>query len=154
LDGNIVEWEQYLTPDFVFRFTSRDNMTNPALAPTPVKLINPVVLSCIDDMFYRLPFPNTDDLDRLIKAAGPLAESNMMEFRQGLREELNSQRALDDFATGWVKYWKSTRAQDGPTGSAGVQASLSFQARNRSPSPDKGSGGESGGTGESEGSQR
>jgi hypothetical protein len=127
-------------------------MANPALAPTPVKLINPAVLSCIDDMFNRLLFPNTDDLERLIKAAGPLAESNMMEFRQGLREELNSQHALDDFATGWIKYWKSTRTWNGPTGSAGVQASLSFQARNRSPSPDK-SGGETGGKDDSDGSQ-
>jgi hypothetical protein len=64
-------------------------MADPKLPPTPVKLINPVVLSCIDDMFYRLTFPNSDELERLIKAAGPAAETNMMEFRLCLREELN-----------------------------------------------------------------
>jgi hypothetical protein len=54
-------------------FTSRDSesMANPNLPPTPVKLINSVVLTCINDMLYRLPFPSSDDLERLIKATGP-----------------------------------------------------------------------------------
>ncbi len=111
-------------------------MADPNLPPTPVKLINPVVLSCIDDMFYRLLFPSLDDLERLINAAGPSAETNMMEFRQGLREELNGQRALDDFAKGWAHliYWKETRPQTSP-GSTSVGQSRSWAARNRSPSP-------------------
>lgn len=110
-------------------------MADPKLPPIPVKLINPVVLSCIDDMFYRLPFPSLDDLDRLIKAAGPSAETNMMEFRHGLRQELNEPRALDDFAKGWAKYWKETRPQPSP-GSTPVGVSRSWAARNRSESED------------------
>jgi hypothetical protein len=124
-------------------------MADPKLPPTPVKLINPVVLSCIDDMFYRLPFPSLDDLDRLIKAAGPSAETNMMEFRQGLRQELNEQRALDDFAKGWAKYWKETRPQPSP-GSTPVGVSRSWAARNRSPTPSESGDNE---VGESEGDQ-
>ena len=130
-------------------------MGDPNLPPTPVKLINPVVLSCIDDMFYRLPFPSLDELDRLIKAAGPAAETNMMDFRQGLREELNEQRALDDFAKGWAKYWKETRPLTSPGGSTPVGVSRSWAARNRSESED-GEDGEAEGDkeqGESEGDQ-
>ena len=34
------------------------------LEPTPVKVINAAVLSCLDDVFYRLPFPSLDDLEK------------------------------------------------------------------------------------------
>ncbi len=108
-------------------------MGDPKLPPTPVKLINPVVLSCINDMFYRLPFPSSDELERFIKAAGPAADTNMIEF-QGLREELNGQRALDDFAKGWAKYWMETQPQTSP-GSTFVGESRSYAEKNRSPSP-------------------
>jgi hypothetical protein len=109
-------------------------MADPKLPPTPAKLINSVVLSCIDDMFYRLPFPSSDELERLIKAAGPAAETNMMEFRQRLREELNEQRALDDFAKGWARYWKEMKPQALP-GSTVVGESRTWAERNRSPTP-------------------
>jgi hypothetical protein len=111
-------------------------MADPKLPPTPVKLTNSVVLFCIDDMFYRLPFPSSDELERLIKAAGPAAETNMMEFRQRLREELNEQRALDDFAKGWARYWKETKPQTLP-GSTVVGESRTWAERNRSPSPNE-----------------
>lgn len=152
MHGKRVEWEQYLTPDFGSRFTSRENLGDPKLPPTPVKLINPVVLSCIDDMFYRLPFPSLDDLDRLIKEAGPSAETNMMEFRQGVREELNEPRALDDFAKGWATYWKETRPLTSP-GSTPVGVNRSWAARNRSPSASEAEEEEEGGNdgGETEG---
>ena len=69
----------------------------------------------------------------------------MMEFRQGLRQELNEQRALDDFAKGWAKYWKETRPQPSP-GSTPVGVSRSWAARNRSPSASEAEDQEEGGS--------
>jgi hypothetical protein len=88
-------------------------------------------------MFYRLPFPSSDELERLIKAAGPAAETNMMEFRQRLRDELNEERALADFAKGWARYWLETKPQALP-GRTIVGESRTWAERNRSPTPEEG----------------
>ena len=72
-------------------------MKNPELEPTPVKVINAAVLSCLDDMFYRIPFPLQTELERLIKDAQD--ETQMSEFRATIREDLNNPRALKEFET-------------------------------------------------------
>ncbi len=105
-------------------------MANPELAPTPVNVINPDVLSLLDNLFYRLPFPNLDDLERLIKADN--GESAMHDFRTGLRANLDEPRAIQDFERGWDKYWRETGSQ-----SASQHKPLkSFQSRTKSPSPE------------------
>ena len=58
------------------------------LEPTPVKVINAAVLSCLDDMFYRLPFPNQLELEKLIKDV-PGGVDKMSDFRDVIREDLN-----------------------------------------------------------------
>ena len=99
-----------------------------ALAPTPVKVINAAVLSCLDDMFYRLPFPNLVELERLIKDAH--GDSAMHEFRTGLRTELDTPRALEDFERGWDRYWKETQSQR-PRAAEGAGQTQSFQDRKK-----------------------
>ena len=84
-------------------------MKSPDLDPTPVKVINAAVLSCLDDMFYRLPFPNQIELEKLIKVSQ--GEAQMSDFRAEIREDLNLPRALKDFESGWDKYWKETQSQ-------------------------------------------
>jgi hypothetical protein len=117
-------------------------MASPELAPTPVKVMNAAVLACLDDMFYRLPFPNLPDLERLIKEAQ--GEALMIEFQQGLRDELNTPRALNDFERGWDKYWKETQTPR-QQAAAGQAQTESFNDRNRSPTPETPkSGGEGG----------
>ncbi len=70
------------------------------------QVIYSTVLSCIDDMFYRLPFPNSIDLEKLIKDSR--CEAQMTEFRQGLNEDYEGPGASRDFESGWEKYWRET----------------------------------------------
>ncbi len=75
-----------------------------------MKVINAAVLSCLDDMFYRLPFPNQLELEKLIKAV-PGGVDKMSDFRDVIREDLNEPRALKDFESGWDRYWNETQTQ-------------------------------------------
>lgn len=113
-----------------------------------MKVINGAVLACLDDMFYRLPFPNLSELEKLIKEAK--AEANMIDFRKGLRAELDTPRAVQDFVNGWEKYWQETQSPE-QRGAAGIQVEESFDERNRSPTPDTGSDREGGGDANAEG---
>ena len=110
--------------------------------------MNAAVLACLDDMFYRLPFPTLPDLERLIKEAQ--GEALMIEFQQGLRDELNTPRALNDFERGWDKYWKETQTPR-QQAAAGQAQTESYNDRNRSPTPETpksgGEGGPAGGEG-------
>ena len=74
-----------------------------------MKVINADVLSCLDDMFYRLPFPNEMKLEKLIKDVQGVTP--MSEFRDEVREDLNDPRAFKHFESGWDKYWNETKSQ-------------------------------------------
>jgi hypothetical protein len=95
-----------------------------------VKVINAAVLSCLDDMFYRLPFPLQTELEKLIKDAQ--GDNLMTEFRSTLREELSHPRALKEFESGWNKYWVETRSQQR---AAVLQPAKSMKDRLRSETP-------------------
>ena len=84
-------------------------------------------------MFYRLPFPNMSELEKLIKEAK--GEASMIEFRQRLRAELDTPRAVQDFENGWEKYWQETQSQE-LRAAAGIDVEESFDERNRSPTPE------------------
>jgi len=106
-------------------------MKAPALEPTPVKVIGAAVLSCLDDMYYRLPFPSQDQLEKLIKDARGDAEMN--EFRALIREDLNDDRALKEFESGWEKYWAETRSQQQAAASRAQSGSVKDRLRSESP---------------------
>lgn len=106
-------------------------MKAPALEPTPVKVIGAAVLSCLDDMYYRLPFPSQDQLEKLIKDARGDAEMN--EFRALIREDLNDDRALKEFESGWDKYWAETRSQQQAAASRAQSGSVRDRLRSESP---------------------
>jgi hypothetical protein len=97
-----------------------------------VKVINSAVFACLDDLFYRLPFPSLSELEKLIKDAK--GESSMIEFRRGLKAELETPRAVQDFESGWDKYWQETQSRE-EREAAGIQVEETFEERNRSPSP-------------------
>ena len=107
-------------------------MEDQARLPTPVNVINSAVLACLDDLFYRLPFPNLSELEGLIKDAK--AEVAMADFRKGLKAELETPRALQDFESGWDKYWQETQSQE----ERDADVEETFDDRNRSPSPETG----------------
>jgi hypothetical protein len=132
-----------LTPDRDpgSRFTSKVNMDEPTSAPTPVKVINSAVLSCIDDMFYRLPFPNSIDLEKLMKDSR--CEAQMIEFRKGLNEDLEGPDAIRDFEGGWGKYSRETKPNKARA-AEGSSQSMSFKDKNRDSDSDTGEGGTGG----------
>jgi hypothetical protein len=96
-----------------------------------VKVIGAAVLSCLDDMYYRLPFPSQDQLEKLIKDARGDAEMN--EFRALIREDLNDDRALKEFESGWEKYWAETRSQQQAAASRAQSGSVRDRLRSESP---------------------
>jgi hypothetical protein len=71
--------------------------------PEPLLLINPKFLGIFDDMFYRLPFPNALELERILKRSDLILAGNA-EFLSSIREDLDEERALGDFERGWKKY--------------------------------------------------
>ena len=62
----------------------------------------------------------------------------MIEFRKGLKAELDTPRAVQDFASGWEKYWQETQNPE-EREAAGIHVEESFEDRNRSPTPETGS---------------
>lgn len=106
-------------------------MKAPALEPTPVKVIGAAVLSCLDDMYYRLPFTSQDQLEKLIKDVQ--GDTEMNEFRALIREDLNDDRALKEFESGWEKYWAETRSQQQAAASRAQSGSVRDRLRSESP---------------------
>jgi hypothetical protein len=98
-----------------------------------VKVINAALLSCLDDMFYRLPFPNQLELEKLIKDV-PGGVAKMSDFRDVIREDLNEPRALKDFESGWDAYWNETQTQKRAAANRGQQ-SKSMRDRIRKATP-------------------
>jgi len=96
-----------------------------------VKVIGAAVLSCLDDMYYRLPFPSQDQLEKLIKDVQ--GDTEMNEFRAAIREDLNDARALKEFESGWEKYWGETRSQKQAAASRGQSGSMRDRIRSESP---------------------
>ena len=103
-----------------------------------MKVIGAAVLSCLDDMYYRLPFPSQDQLEKLIKDARGDAEMN--EFRALIREDLNDDRALKEFESGWEKYWAETRSQQQAAASRAQSGSVRDRLRSESPTTPSGDG--------------
>jgi len=96
-----------------------------------VKVIGAAVLSCLDDMYYRLPFPSQDQLEKLIKDVQ--GDTEMTEFRAAIREDLNDARALKEFESGWEKYWAETRSQQQAAASRAQSGSVRDRLRSESP---------------------
>ena len=96
-----------------------------------MKVIGAAVLSCLDDMYYRLPFPSQDQLEKLIKDVQ--GDTEMTEFRAAIREDLNDARALKEFESGWEKYWAETRSQQQAAASRAQSGSVKDRLRSESP---------------------
>ena len=82
-------------------------------------------------MYYRLPFPSQDQLEKLIKDVQ--GDTEMSEFRAAIREDLNDPRALKEFESGWEKYWAETRSQQQAAASRAQSGSVRDRLRSESP---------------------
>ncbi len=99
--------------------------------PQPLLLIKSKFLGIFDDIFYRLPFPNALELERLLKRSEVILAGNGV-FLSSIRAELDEERALGDFERGWKKYLAERVL---PSAKTKILYS-SFAERNRSPTPE------------------
>ena len=105
--------------------------------PRGVTLINADFLSIFDDMFYRLPFPNGQQLEQLLKR-NPIILAKDQEYRSSVRGELDEPRAFADFWRGFKAYLKNRS----PVSAAKSRIVFSsFADRCHTPPPETGSGG-------------
>ena len=68
-----------------------------------VSFLNPTSLSFIDDMCYRLPFPDLGALEKLQERLHITADV-VARFREMVNADLTQPRAMDDLHEGWVNY--------------------------------------------------
>ena len=67
-----------------------------------VSFLNRVSLSFIDDMFYRLPFPDLQMLEKLQEELNITAV--VAKFRDFVQSDLSHARAMGDLHRGWLDY--------------------------------------------------
>ena len=87
---------------FASRFTSKQNMRNPDLAPIGNRLLNPVSLQVFDDMFFRLPFPDIQRMDKLLERKQVVGE--IAQFLKDMRSDFEDPRVMTDFRDGWMAF--------------------------------------------------
>ena len=79
-----------------------ENRINLKLDPEEVLFLNPTTLSFLDEMFYRLPFPDIVLLEKLQERLKVTAD--VVKFRELVHADLSHSRAMDDLREGWVNY--------------------------------------------------
>ena len=91
--------------------------------------LHPTSLSFIDDMFYRLPFPDLQVLEKLqeeLKITGAVTK-----FRDLVHADLSHPRAMEDLHLGWMNYLK-TEAKGGAKPAWRKSESM-MEERNKTP---------------------
>jgi hypothetical protein len=68
-----------------------------------VLFLNPTSLSFIDEMFYRLPFPDLGALEKLQERLH-ITSDVVARFRETVNADLTQPRAMEDLHKGWVTY--------------------------------------------------
>ena len=87
---------------FASRYTSKQNMRDPQLAPIGRLLLNKDSLQVFDDMFFRLPFPDIQRMDKLLERKNLVGE--IAQFLKDIRSDFDDPRILTDFRDGWMAY--------------------------------------------------
>lgn len=64
--------------------------------------MNPQSLGVIDDMFYRLPFPDSGRMDKLHAAAQVTPDA--VTFLNEMQSDFNRPNAMSDLRSGWEAY--------------------------------------------------
>ena len=99
-----------------------------------VPFLNPNSLACIDEMFYRLPFPDSVQLEKLQEEWKVTADA--VNFLREMQEELEHPRAMDDLRKGWIKFLEEETGSRGPPNPARLSES-SRRERNRTPTEEE-----------------
>ena len=96
-----------------------------------VSFLNPTSLSFIDDMFYRLPFPDLGLLEKLQERL-QITSDVVARFREMVNADLSHPRAMEDLHEGWVNYMETEMKWKGGANPA-KRSEFSRMDRNRTP---------------------
>jgi hypothetical protein len=92
------------------QFTSKQHKKYAALCPDLVQFLNSNSLQVIDNMFFRLPFPDIQRMEKVHERAG--IQQDVTTFLTDMQSDLGQGRAMSDFCKGWVTYIKQHLTTD------------------------------------------
>ena len=107
-------------------------MKNFKLAPEQVNFLNPQSLGVLDDMFYRLPFPDSLRMEKLHANAGITTDA--AQFLRTMQSDFSSANAMSDLREGWIHFlgneMKVDTHDDGTNRKSNNPGRRSLMARN------------------------
>jgi hypothetical protein len=111
---------------------SKGNKRDRKEDPEEVAFLNVNSLAFIDELFYRLPFPDIGLLEKLQLDSG--ITTDIMRFRDEIKEDYVNPRFMEDLRKGWMEYLDSEMR--GPAKINRTKISMSQRhERNKSPTP-------------------
>jgi hypothetical protein len=111
---------------------SKDNKRDRKQDPEEVAFLNVNSLAFIDELFYRLPFPDIGRLEKLQLDSG--ITSDIARFHEEIKEDYANPRFMEDLRQGWMEYLESEMR--GPAKIYRTKISMSQRhERNKSPTP-------------------
>jgi hypothetical protein len=108
-------------------------MRSASLAPVATPLLNPISLQVFDDMFFRLPFPDIQRMDKLLEIKNVVGE--IAEFLRDMRSDFQDPRIMSDFRDGWLGYLQTEMGVDIHHCGGGTRSQLRMRKR-QSPTPE------------------
>ncbi len=111
---------------------SKENERDREQDPEEVAFLNANSLAFIDELFYRLPFPDIGRLQKLQLDSEITADIGR--FRDEIKEDYAHPRFMEDLRQGWMEYLESE--MQGPAKINRTKISMSQRhERNKSPMP-------------------
>lgn len=112
---------------------SKENKRDHKQDPKEVAFLNVNSLAFIDELFYRLPFPDIGRLEKLQLDSG--IASDIARFHEEIKEDYANPRFMEDLRKGWMGYLESEML--GPASKINrTKISMSQRhERNKSPTP-------------------
>lgn len=118
------------------RFTSKAHKKDAKLAPDMVPFLNSTSLAIIDDMFFRLPFPDIVRMEKVHESAG--VQKEVATFLCDIKTDLAQPRLMGDLRKGWETYIEHHLETKVPAGRQRADKSrVTSRARNTTPSSDE-----------------
>ena len=110
-------------------------MSNPRLAGELVPFINPRSLGVVDDMFFRLPFPDGPRMEKLHARAN--VTQDVRTFLAEVQRDFDNVHAMRDLKAGWEQYLRTEMKviDDHDTGAPSKLNKDVRKARTSSPTP-------------------
>jgi hypothetical protein len=111
---------------------SKENKRDRKQDPEEVAFLNVNSLAFIDELFYRLPFPDIGRLEKLQLDSG--ITTDIMRFRDEIKEDYANPRFMEDLRKGWMEYLHSEMRGPAKINSTKISMSQRHE-RNKSPTP-------------------